>query len=180
VPAAVPRSVTTQTLYDASERLSSAPKEADFQLLLTAVNSTNEAKAVSAQLLARYHGLFPECTGQAVSAMVELAKAGDLAVRKNAIRELPKLLPFAMAEVSAFLFSLLGDPDAAIKEWVALSIARAQQSSGEFRAHFLRLLTQQPPESLVEIIGHLRESVVFTAEAVPQLSEIVSPCCRRP
>jgi hypothetical protein len=163
---------TVQSLYEASERLSTSPTEADFKLLLSAAKASNDAKAVAAQLICRYYTHFPKLENQVVTTMLNFAKSNDLAVRKNAIRDLPKLISISKVEVSASLFAALGDEDSAAT--VIPSIARLLSSDDEeFRTIFFELLVKQVPEAQVKMIGILRDQFEFDKSMVPQLIEVL-------
>jgi hypothetical protein len=168
--------VTVQSLYEASERLERSPKpnQADFMLILSAANSGSDEQALAAQLVARHATLFPNLMSNALSFLLGLVKSSDVKVRRQAIKELPKFLDYAKADVTTTLLALLGESDQSIVITVTPPVVHRLKDDQEFRAIYFRAFPNQSREAQNKMIKFIREEIIFTQETIPQLIEFLN------
>ncbi|KAK0183348.1 hypothetical protein PV327_001399 [Microctonus hyperodae] len=76
-------------LADAKDKLSEHEKE--YLEILTAVRGTPKEKRLASQFIARFFKHFPKLADQAIDAHLDLCEDEDMAIRKQAIKDLPAL-----------------------------------------------------------------------------------------
>ncbi|XP_034937056.1 apoptosis inhibitor 5 [Chelonus insularis] len=76
-------------LADAKDKLSEHEKE--YLEILTAVKGTAKEKRLASQFIARFFKHFPKLADQAIEAHLDLCEDEDMAIRKQAIKDLPAL-----------------------------------------------------------------------------------------
>ncbi|XP_032686694.1 apoptosis inhibitor 5 [Odontomachus brunneus] len=76
-------------LADAKEKLPEHEKE--YLEILTAVKGSPKEKRLASQFIARFFKHFPKLADQAINAHLDLCEDEDLAIRKQAIKDLPAL-----------------------------------------------------------------------------------------
>ena len=162
--------MSVQGLYDASTRITEAetPEEADFKILLAGAEAGTEEQTVAAQLICRHVDKFPAHGEAAVQALIALAKSADEGVRRNALRELPKLLSIDKKAVAAELFKFLGDADQTVVSIVSPVVHRNLANDKEFRELFLAAIPEATPECQCKMIQIVRTDMKFGEEEVEQ------------
>lgn len=76
-------------LADAKDKVSE--HEEDYLEILKAVKGSDKEKRLASQFIARFFKHFPTLTDQAIEAQLDLCEDEDLAIRKQAIKDLPRL-----------------------------------------------------------------------------------------
>ncbi|XP_043267437.1 apoptosis inhibitor 5 isoform X2 [Venturia canescens] len=76
-------------LADAKDKLSEHEKE--YLEILTAVKGSAKEKRLASQFIARFFKHFPKLADQAIDAHLDLCEDEDMAIRKQAIKDLPAL-----------------------------------------------------------------------------------------
>lgn len=76
-------------LADAKDKL--AEHEKEYMEILTAVKGTPKEKRLASQFIARFFKHFPKLADQAIDAHLDLCEDEDIAIRKQAIKDLPSL-----------------------------------------------------------------------------------------
>ncbi|XP_034250943.1 apoptosis inhibitor 5 isoform X2 [Thrips palmi] len=76
-------------LADAKDKVSE--HEEDYLEILKAVKGSDKEKRLASQFIARFFKHFPALSDQAIEAQLDLCEDEDLAIRKQAIKDLPRL-----------------------------------------------------------------------------------------
>ncbi|KAI4489840.1 hypothetical protein M0804_004022 [Polistes exclamans] len=76
-------------LADAKDKL--AEHEKEYLEILTAVKGSSKEKRLASQFIARFFKNFPKLADQAIDAHLDLCEDEDMAIRKQAIKDLPTL-----------------------------------------------------------------------------------------
>ncbi|XP_076278620.1 apoptosis inhibitor cassowary [Lasioglossum baleicum] len=76
-------------LADAKDKL--AEHEKEYLDILTAVKGSPKEKRLASQFIARFFKYFPKLADQAIDAHLDLCEDEDMAIRKQAIKDLPAL-----------------------------------------------------------------------------------------
>ncbi|KAI4501949.1 hypothetical protein M0802_002631 [Mischocyttarus mexicanus] len=76
-------------LADAKDKLPEHEKE--YLEILTAVKGSSKEKRLASQFIARFFKYFPKLADQAIDAHLDLCEDEDIAIRKQAIKDLPTL-----------------------------------------------------------------------------------------
>ncbi|XP_071877606.1 apoptosis inhibitor cassowary [Bombus fervidus] len=76
-------------LADAKDKL--AEHEKEYLEILTAVKGSPKEKRLASQFIARFFKYFPKLADQAIDAHLDLCEDEDMAIRKQAIKDLPAL-----------------------------------------------------------------------------------------
>lgn len=76
-------------LADAKDKIKEHEKE--YLEILTAVQGTAKEKRLASQFIARFFKHFPALADQAIEAQLDLCEDEDIAIRKQAIKDLPSL-----------------------------------------------------------------------------------------
>ncbi|CAG5076995.1 Similar to cass: Apoptosis inhibitor 5 homolog (Drosophila melanogaster) [Cotesia congregata] len=76
-------------LADAKDKVSEHEKE--YLEILKAVKGTAKEKRLASQFIARFFKHFPQLADQAIDAQLDLCEDEDMAIRKQAIKDLPAL-----------------------------------------------------------------------------------------
>jgi hypothetical protein len=104
--------------------------------------------------------------------MLDLSKSDNLVVRKNAIRELPKLIELSKPDITEVLLQALGDEE--LSSVVSPSISRFLSTDPSFRDLFFNSLPRFNDEIRSKIISFVREDFNFTEETIPQLLNVLN------
>ncbi|KAJ7947052.1 apoptosis inhibitor 5 [Quillaja saponaria] len=107
-----------EKLYEYGERLNSATDKSqnkkDYQGIIDAAKTSIKAKQLAAQLIPRFFKFFPDLSGSALDAHLDLIEAEELGVRVQAVRGLPlfcKDTPENIGKIVDILVQLLADAE---------------------------------------------------------------------
>ncbi|KAJ7968662.1 apoptosis inhibitor 5 [Quillaja saponaria] len=137
-----------EKLYEYGERLNSATDKSqnkkDYQGIIDAAKTSIKAKQLAAQLIPRFFKFFPDLSGSALDAHLDLIEEGELGVRVQAIRGLPlfcKDTPEHIGKIVDILVQLL-----AAEEFV--------ERDAVYKA-LMSLLRQDVKASLTALFKHI-------------------------
>ncbi|KAF7803364.1 putative pre-mRNA-splicing factor ATP-dependent RNA helicase DEAH9 [Senna tora] len=107
-----------EKLYEYGEQLSNAKDKAqnvkDYQGIIDAAKTSVKAKQLAAQLIPRFFKFFPDLSGPALDAHLDLVEEEELGVRVQAIRGLPlfcKDTPENIGKIVDILVQILGSEE---------------------------------------------------------------------
>ncbi|CAI8618304.1 unnamed protein product [Vicia faba] len=140
-----------EKLYEYGEQLNSAKDKSqnvkDYQGIIDAAKTSVKAKQLAAQLIPKFFKFFPELSGPALDAHLDLVEAEELGVRVQAIRGLPlfcKDTPENIGKMVDILVQILGSEEFVERDAVHKAL--------------MSLLRQDVKASLTALFKHIRGS----------------------
>ncbi|XP_054778743.1 apoptosis inhibitor 5-like protein API5 [Prosopis cineraria] len=171
-----------ERLYEYGEQLNNAKDKSqnvkDYQGIIDAAKTSNKAKQLAAQLIPRFFKFFPDLSGPALYAHLDLVEEEELGVRVQAIRGLPLFCsdtPDNIGKIVDILVQILGSEEFVERDAVHKAL--------------MSLLRQDVKASLTTLFKHIgsveelstddviREKVInFVRDKVfPIKSELLKP-----
>ncbi|XP_020994705.1 apoptosis inhibitor 5-like protein API5 [Arachis duranensis] len=171
-----------EKLYEYGEKLNAATDKSqhvnDYQGIIDAAKTSVKAKQLAAQLIPRFYKFFPDLSGPALDAHLDLVEAEELGVRVQAIRGLPlfcKDTPENIGKMVDILVQILGSEEFVERDAVhkALMSLLRQDVKASLTALFKHIGSVEEP-STDEVI---REKVInFVRDKVfPIKAELLKP-----
>ncbi|WVZ25898.1 hypothetical protein V8G54_004442 [Vigna mungo] len=171
-----------EKLYEYGEQLNNAKDKSqnvqDYQGIIDAAKTSVKAKQLAAQLIPKFYKFFPDLSGPALDAHLDLVEAEELGVRVQAIRGLPlfcKDTPENIGKMVDILVQILGSEEFVERDAVhkALMSLLRQDVKASLTALFKHIGSVEEP-STDDVI---REKVInFVRDKVfPIKAELLKP-----
>ncbi|XP_063530539.1 apoptosis inhibitor 5 [Cydia strobilella] len=163
-------------LADAKEDISKHEKE--YKEILAAVKGTDKEKRLASQFIAKFFNSFPNLADQAIEAQFDLCEDDDVAIRKQAIKDLPTLCKDHKEHtqrIADILAQLLQSEDATEINIVHNSLVTIVK--GDPKGALVGLFSQIHQNTETEVVNEIvRERCIkFLATKVKQLGrEIIN------